>query len=93
MSKTMTAVTCVVCNTQYPAPDFLAETQQAEHCAATIFGDKIQAFYGSVKYDGDVFEFIGGRPENIPEGTICDNCITDFLDRGLIKVVASDVYF
>ena len=77
-------VTCVCCKTEYPAL-WDDNSTQAMDCAAEISGDKLVGYYGSVVADMNLYSFPGGRPENIPQGTVCDKCIVKFEAEGIIK--------
>jgi thymidine kinase len=55
----------------------------ASDCAATVRGNEVFAHYGS-DFDMSTLRFIGGRPANVPNGTICDRCIRGFLESGVL---------
>lgn len=83
-------VTCVCCKTEYPA--LWVETNQAMHCAAEISGNELVGHYGSTVADMHLYTFPNGRPETIPEGTVCDNCIVKFEAEGIIKLERDGVW-
>jgi hypothetical protein len=86
-------VTCVCCKTEYPALwDDRPEAEQAYECAATIFGDKLVGHYGSVVADMQLHIFKGGRPDHIPEGTVCDKCILKFQADGILEFQRDGVW-
>lgn len=86
-------VTCVCCKTEYPALwDDRPEANQAMHCAAEIRGDQLTGYYGSTVVDMELHIFKGGRPDHIPEGTVCDSCIVKFQEDGLLEFKQDGVW-
>jgi len=54
-------------------------------CASEIRGDQLSGHYGSTVADMELHVFKGGRPQHIPEGTVCDTCILKFQAEGILE--------
>ena len=81
---------CSVCRTPYQNNLSMTASDQAHNCASMICEKSIDSYYGSV-YDtcGSSWEEIqynGDKPDFLKIGeNICDFCIKDLLERGLLK--------
>lgn len=77
-------VTCQTCGHGYAA--IFEEYDQGVGCAAEVYQRDgkyyIQGFYGSLKYDGRLYEMRSGADYKI--GVICDECI-DKLEDYIVK--------
>jgi thymidine kinase len=56
---------------------------QALDCAADVRGNEVLGHYGS-DFDLSIFRFVNGRPETVPNGLICDKCIRDLVESGVL---------
>lgn len=85
----------VTCNCCYKVYDLaILGTKQGYNCASTYYEDKavIYGHYGSTKYDCVRIELLQ-KPCNIFDGaTVCDNCITSFIDIGIAKISETNFF-
>ncbi len=74
-------VFCSCCERDY-GPSRMA-WNQAANCAADVRGNEVIGQYGS-DFDMSTLRFVNGRPDHIPNGLICDQCIRNFLESGVL---------
>lgn len=84
-------VICCTCDKVYESMPGMAESEQAYGCSATANARGISGYYGSTVADGDHWVYVNGRPPEVRNGNICDECITSLRDRDL--VVCETSYF
>lgn len=73
-------VTCVRCERAFEA---FASTQ-AHDCASDILGDRVTGHFGSHVFDIKRGRFRDGEDHGLPNGQICDDCVTELLREGLL---------
>lgn len=80
MTETTKKIACVRCEREFEtfAPG------QAHECASDIKGRQVHGHYGSAVLDLESARFRDGEDHGFPEGQICDGCITELLDQGLL---------
>jgi hypothetical protein len=87
LDETLPEVTCTRCNTTFEC----FHGDQAHGCSADLTADmRIRGHYGSTVADMTTFRFASSHAwieaGPLKPGSICDACITELQEQGLIEV-------
>lgn len=80
-------VTCINCESKFPAMPGMEDSMQAMGCAAFIENGKVVGAYGSRVLDMEEAELTGGAEQELTHGQICDVCIVELMDVGKLKLM------